>query len=1040
MTTILELIDTAPAAGDGLPINWTHDAGLWRGVFQIADPLAGASVEWHDLSEYLLGYNLTRGAYAFAGRPEATVANIEVMADAGVLAPTNSDTSALFGTHIDLGPGLLARFSLIRVVGGVVVEWLPRFTLKVEHWGNASYARGQIRRHLIVARDTFTSLVDVPVPSVAAQDWSDKVVHITTSAEWQYGILAYHDFDLLLPARDEQDSAVRELDAALDPTGLVWFTDRYGHLYIRPRPGDSLHAGAGYTLPTLSFHYQASSSSTGLIAYAVDFDAAEPFGLSKDETGVKNHVIVTSPGGVFDQDDATSIQRFDPKPYRVTWMAQNDQAALDILNYRAFAEMVATPLYTCIGQPGFHDLLLGDYLHPAAIEHTDSLAEEVTSASGVVRRLEETAVFAGPQVDMAIRTTLDIEEFSTIDGLILPVEDLALDALGDTGAEFSWTNPVQVVTPTHTQVRMIGATAIWSNYAYPITGLSWGGLTPGTVYQFQVRLVRIVDGVLLAASSIRLVNFVTTDTETPGTGGSGGDVDVPVFPGCDTDWELSEYDPSDDSWDVIATGTTTTGTVDVSAHVVAGTIYKLCAREDCAGVFGPWVCGPAWIEPDDWGTPCITPPAFTDPPFDDVDLIAYVPQLCAPATIREAVSGTEAEKGPAFGLIGQDDVGRPKVWSNDQGVILQGTAGAGLGTLEDDATLCWRGKLATQPVGTVVLASFAGMEIRATADGAGFGVSAEAIEQVGGSVVISGATEFPLNTETFLNLTHDTTADDLRLYIGGVEEASAVGTVGVRDVPLDGAWAMALPEDSWATDVAVFGRVLADTEMPGYTAPPDPGRTLMDALLCLYEAKTYSGSGSWPNTGDDATVTDATLPGGTADPVYTAEVGASPAYWTFDGSNDYLAIADSGRFDFTNTDECTWVMVVSHVTASGILWSQDGNGTNAAYNVSPHAARLGGAANTVDAVIPGNTPDTIVVSKANGGATVLYHNGVSVDTGTAQSTNKTSASPMHIGKRLLGAPFWGGRLYVIGYDKGAAWSAGDVSDFHSYITGGGLLL
>ena len=527
--------------------------------------------------------------------------------------------------------------------------------------------------------------------------------------------------------------------------------------------------------------------------------------------------MIDGPGGVFDQDDAASVQRFDPKVYRASWQADNDAAAADILAYRAFAQFQATPLATTIRHPGFYDLLLCDWSAEAVIDHRPAAAEPVVSASGTVRLLEESARFYGElAVDMQIRTTVDIAAASDVT-LILPVEDLTATDVGDTDATFAWSNPGgQPTTPTHTQFRLIGATTIWSTDGYPLGGLVWSALTPGAAYQLQVRLVRIEDGVIVAQSSIRTVNIVTTTGTTPGTGGSGGDVDVPDYSPCTTDWELSELDPSDDSWDVVASGNTSDPSVDVSSYVVAGTIYKLCAREDCAGVHGPWVCGPAWIEPDDWGVPCITPPAFDDAPFDDVDLVAYVPQLCAPATIREAVSGTEAEKGPAFSLIGRDTDGRPKVWSNEEGVILQGEAGSGLGTLEDDLTLCWRGNIKTQPAGVVVLAAFAGVQLRIQPEGAGYKASVAVVEQVGGLTTLTSSVELPLDTETFLNVTHDTTADDLTLYNGQAADVDALGTVGVRDVDLAGGWQMALPEGSWAADVAVFGRVLAAAN---YLAP-----------------------------------------------------------------------------------------------------------------------------------------------------------------------------------------------------------------------------
>ncbi len=820
MTTILELIDTAPAAGDGLAFPYSYDSGAWRGCLQLADPLAGSSVVWHDATQFLLGYSGARGPGIYDGRFDSPIVNLELKGAGAQLAPWNSDTSPTFGTHVELGPGLLVRFSLFRVSGGVVVEWLPRFTHKVEYWGDAAHARGGIRRHLIVARGTQTSLVDVPVAAHDEEDWSDRVVNILADAGWQYGLLAYHDLDLLLPARDEQGSAATELDATLDPVGLVWYSDRYGHLVIRPRAGDTLH-GAVLPQPTVHFSYLASDGTPGLIAYAVDSTVAEPVGICKSELAIKNRVVITSPTGLLDLDNALSIQRFDPKTYRASWLAANDPAADQLLGYRAFAQYEATPFVTTVRQPGFHDLLLGDWLYPAEIDYRASSAEPAVNATGVIRQLEESARFYGElAVDMAIRSTVDIGTASDV-VFMLPVEDLAVDSLTDTTAVFSWSNPGgQPVDPTHTQFRLIGATTIWTTAPYPIIGLEWDGLTPGTAYQFQVRLVEITDGVLTTVSPVRVVSFTTTDLTTPGGGDGSGDVDVPDYSPCTTDWRLFQWDPVGDDWDQIASGNVSAPPVDVSSYLTAGVVFRLEARENCSGVTGPWVSGPAWIEPDDWGDPCLAPAAFADAPFDDPDLIAYVPQLCAPATIREAVSHNEAEKGPAFQVVTVGDDGRPRIWSTAEGRVLQGLGSADLGTLEDDATLVWRGKLGAQPAGTIVLASFAGLEILADADGSGFGIAGGAYEQTGGHTVIFGATELPLDTETFIQLAHNTTTDTLTLYVAGVEEVSAIGTVGVRDFYTE--WYTDLPADSWLADVAVFGRVLAPSEMPGYVVPTIP--------------------------------------------------------------------------------------------------------------------------------------------------------------------------------------------------------------------------
>ena len=78
MTTIADLIDQPPAAGDGLGLPFVHGAGAWRGVFQIADPSAGAGIVWHDLTDRLYGYTSTRGSGLPHGRWEATVVNLEL--------------------------------------------------------------------------------------------------------------------------------------------------------------------------------------------------------------------------------------------------------------------------------------------------------------------------------------------------------------------------------------------------------------------------------------------------------------------------------------------------------------------------------------------------------------------------------------------------------------------------------------------------------------------------------------------------------------------------------------------------------------------------------------------------------------------------------------------------------------------------------------------------------------------------------------------------------------------------------------------------
>lgn len=816
MTTLAALVQQEPAATGGNPIDFAYDVGSWRMVYELADPAAGAGVVWHDISDYVLGWSGSRGAGVYAGRPEAAVVNVELMAVGDTLAPYNSDTSATFGTHVDLGPGLLLRCSAIRVVSAAVVEWVPRWTCAVEYWGDASYARGQIRRHLIVARDTFTSLVDVPIVAAVEEDWTDRLVAVLASAGWQYASLVYWTSSLTLPARDEQSSAVSELDTILDPVGLRWFTDRTGRLVVMPQVGDTFHPDA-LTLPSIHFHFLAEATTSGIISYATD-NAAEPLGLSKTEDAVRNRVVVSSPAGVYDNDNPTSVQRYGPKVYRAAWVKDNDSVADDILAYRANATVEATPFVTTSDMAGFYDLLLADYMWPVDIDYRAGADEPGVAATGHVRRLEESVRHHGAVAEWSIRTTIDVATYSDTLSMF-PVEDLAVSDLIDVAAEFTWTNPGgQPIAPTHTQVRMLNLSSLWVTIAYPTTVYSWGTLTPDTSYAFQVRLVEFTGSLITAFSPTRQVAFTTLSADdTPGTGGPGGDVDVPIGGCLSTAWELQEFNPDGTSgWEVIASGTTSTSPVDVSAFVVPGGVYRMRTNRCSEG----WVIGPSWVEPGDWVTPCTTPPAFADPPFDHADLELYLPKICSPNTVREAISDTEAVKGPAFTAITSIG-GQPAIYADTQGTVLYGFGSSAVNALVTDASLLVRVRIGAQPVGTVTLATAAGLSIKVTADGAGFGVSGTADEEVGGNTTISGATELALDQWYYLALVHDEAAGSLDLYVDGVSEANAPAGVTSREISVTAAYDAALPADSYVTDVGLWSVALdvADLPVPNPAAP-----------------------------------------------------------------------------------------------------------------------------------------------------------------------------------------------------------------------------
>jgi hypothetical protein len=178
------------------------------------------------------------------------------------------------------------------------------------------------------------------------------------------------------------------------------------------------------------FTYYAEDDAGGVLghaAYAVDTDAAEPFGFDKAEDAVINHVVVTGPGGTFDDDDPISIQRYDRKTLQAAWIQDNDTAAGDLLTYRAAAVVEARPLYTTIDLHGFYPgPAVLDYLGDVAIDHQTAPGRPPTFGNGWVRQYTERVAPRGDgAVSWDVAFTVDIYNVES-GAELLPVEDLAV--------------------------------------------------------------------------------------------------------------------------------------------------------------------------------------------------------------------------------------------------------------------------------------------------------------------------------------------------------------------------------------------------------------------------------------------------------------------------------------------------------------------------------------------------------------------------------------------------------------------------------------
>jgi len=849
VTTLADLVDAEPDPTFGVITQLPAASGVWRFVVELADPAAGSSVEWFDITSLCQGYELVYGSDAYAGRYRAAVAELALLGDGDQLAPWNTDTSATFGVHVALGAGLLIRAGLIRVVASAVAEWVPRFTVRVESWRDAGYARGQIRIHQVTCRDLMTGLINVPTGSDSPNNWLDRIDYLLTEAAWPFGSTIYGadqttaPADVLeLPASNESDDAAGQIDAACDPAGAVWYTDRKGRLIVRPQVGDTWHAalfGAGATgTPWVDpdpvvFAYTADDPDAlvdvydDAVAYVVDA-ATEPFGIDDTELYVINNVRVTDPTSppVYDADEPVSIQRYGRRARAVSWVVANDFVADDIVARLAFATKQATPLDTDVHQTGFFPTVAGlGWLDPVTVAHTTGAGRDVLTATGHLRQITEgvTPLSAG-QIEWFATVTVDVETYDTTPGL-LPVEGLTVTDGGTDWAEFGWSNPSQTPAPTETWVRMATQSLIWLELDYPTTELAWLGLEPDTGYQFDVRLVRRVDGLIVAASPVRSVAFVTPPTPGPivtPDGGGGIDVELPPVDDpvdCEIAWTLEGFDGS--VWVEIDSGTAAGGTVlEFDAVDVAGYyLYNVCTVEICDSVPGTEYCVTSVV------AACVTPPGYTngDPPYDDPDLIAFIPEACPIDVVKEAISGDAGYHGPAWGGLvyaGADDialeagpVGGVVAYGETAALAYYGTAtiGARVSVQVDDET--------------VPLFAVAGMRLECVgSNSSGWSPRATVVTLLGETVTVTDATERALFSQFELFATYDETTGELELFVDG----DSVGT-DTADDPAERAhqgayWRCGAPAGSWITDCSVFDSVLV-------VAPPVPsGPTVVGSV------------------------------------------------------------------------------------------------------------------------------------------------------------------------------------------------------------------
>jgi hypothetical protein len=857
MTTVAELIELAPAPAHGTRTQARYGTGEWRLCVEIADPSAGSSIEWHDITGPVASIRWRRGSNEPRGRYVGTSPVVEIWADDDRYAPWNPDTSPTFGVHVPFRQRPYMRAAIFRVVGGVTNMWFPLWTGRVRGWRDAQAALGNVRFHRVDVVDFVTELVNAPLAGQVQENWSNRLVDHFADAGWQYGLDIYGaetddedgsgiDPSILLDTVDAQDSAIAAIDLTADSAGVVWRTRPSGRAIVHPPPWDTFHAskfagaftttGDEWVNPLLAYYPNGVIFSFLPVDDQVPFYPevdGQSFGIDSDADGIINELRVTYPDGMggttpYSYDDPVSAGVAGRRPLAArSWLTLDSSIVEELVqaqvDAQAYTDLIAAPLRTNLDEDGaFPAIALLDQFDPVTTIHSTRPGRQVITVVGPLRAIEHVIVprIQDERIEWDVSAIIDVDQESIAEAL-LPVENLAIVAVDETYAEWSWTNPTQTITPTETQVRIIQQGSQWIPIVYPTTGFAWLGIDPSTTYTFEVRLVRRVDDVITNVSPARSISFITDEptVPVPVPGGDGSVVIIPDPPeeeGCEVEWRMEESDDGGETWTTVRSGDETDFVyseefdaliLDNSDYTfIDNYLYRECVRWDCGDGFGAWQCQAVSYNPN-----CSTPAALSTAPYDDASMQVFVPKICGDE-ILEAVSGVAGYRGPAFGAItnASDDAFALAADAATSGLVAYGAAA--IDNLTGDASIGITVSLGTVPdTGEIIgLWQCAGIHIEAVrASSTTWTPRAKFFTAGGGSATISGD-PLDLDTEYVLLVTHDVSEETGTLYVDDAEVAQTT-TTGVRINALP-VWVMALPADSYATSAAVWSSVMVPAD------------------------------------------------------------------------------------------------------------------------------------------------------------------------------------------------------------------------------------
>ncbi len=562
--------------------------------------------------------------------------------------------------------------------------------------------------------------------------------------------------------------------------------------------------------------------------------------------------------------------------------------------------------------------------------------------------------------------------------------DLVFDEFSVTG---TWENPdVTEVTPTHVRVRILEIADDWAEYTYPITTWSFAGLTPNTQYTFQVQLVAryettesfvsttrncpSVPVLRVAESEIKSKVFTTLEGVGPPEDAAIDDTTIdftlPDPPGgtpgavgsADCWWEYGfQYFSLTGlvgSFVDIGSTTSVAGGIGAVTHdlnaapfsTYASGVFRMKYREICNGVPHAWIYTPTFAK-FSISTPCGAIAASASAgslPYSNADMFTVVPCMASAHWLRiEDGTSHATYKQASPGYSGYARTGDEwTVYSTDTTdtaisdrihVPLLSASIPAIGTLHSTSNFTFCIDIYLEALDLRM--SYGAPQWRMLNIGNKINLSIvqnvftyEAIVNVpreGGGIYTFRASGLSPGVWNSFFYVHDVSITTGRvLYVNSVEIARSV--VGSNDNDFDSI------DDTLQINTfnsmavrKVYGwkRAVSVAEIEsGYA------EGILSGALGWWDASSYT-SGNWVNQGTGGSVLDFILGAATAAPSFAS------GEFTFDGTDDYMYVADNSLIDVASDESITYGLIfypIASMTIGKRLMAKD-PGSGVVYNI-----------------------------------------------------------------------------------------------------------